>query len=355
GRIGVYSTKYRKEKGYKDAFESLDKSIDLEGKRSSPQVLDIYFQVAEVYMKNNNLPTDVIMDAYDKVSEVMELMIDESEMQLEAVMRQVYKLNEDLEAETIDNEKYLSDYEKLRTDSVQIANELTQLKNVGNNMDIRFSNHANCDMLIKTYGEKIKTSQDERTLKQIRKFFDKAKCTDNEIYEMAVEELHKIRPAANTAYFMGLIYFKKSKFTEALNYFKEAADMYEKEANIITASIMMAECYIKLGQYAAARETANKILRLNPTKGIAYILIGNAYMASVSSCNTTVPGAVYWAAADKYIKARTTDSSVTEEANRQLSTATARFPKIDDYFGLGLSKGESYSIGCWINETTTIR
>lgn len=363
GRMGIYTTKFRGKTEYKKAYEYLEKSIDLSGVESSPQVLDIYFMMAEVYMVADKLPADIIMDAYDKVSEVLEKMQDIAEMNLDSIMHMVYELNEKLEEETIDNEKYLADYEKLRKDSALFANELTQLTNVGNNMDIRFSKHANCEMLLQVYAKKLETNKDERTLRQIMRFLEKVKstnnenanCTDNEVYSTAAEELHKIEPTFKTAYHMGKVYHEKKQYNDALNYYKDASELSKKEADIIKAYIMMADCYVKLNQYSATREIANKILKLNPNKGIAYILIGNAYMSAVSSCNTDIPGAVYWAAADKFLKAKNIDPSVEKEATQLLNFAAARFPTIDEVFGRGYVKGQSYKIECWINETTTIR
>jgi len=355
GRIGVYTAKYRP-KEYKKAYDYLGRSIDLSGEQSSPQVLDIYFQIAEVYMINDKLSTDTIMDAYDKVSEVMELMLDKAELQLEAVMREVYKLNEAFEEGTINQDDYNATYEDRRRDSAQVANELVQLQNVGNNLDVRFSKHASCEMLQQIYGKKLEANKDERTLKQIIKFFRKEGCTDNAIFSSAVEELHKINPTAGTAFYMGDLHNRKKKqYKEALEYFKEAADLYEKESDIINAYIMMADCYIKMGQYSTAREIANKILRLNPNKGIAYILIGDAYVASISSCNIDMPGAIYWAAADKYARAKAVDSSIEKTADDKLREAAKRFPTVEVYFGYGLQKGQSYRIECWIQETTTVR
>jgi len=357
GRIGVYTAKYRKNE-YKKAYEYLGRSIDLGGVETSPQVLDIYFQVAKVYMINDKLSTDTIMDAYERVTEVMELMLEKAEMQLEAIMHKIYQLNEDLEEGNIDKEDYPAAYEPHSKDSARVANELTQLKNVGNNLDIRFSEIADCEMLKQIYGEKIKASKDERMLRQIVNFFEKQQCTENDIYTTAVEELHKIRPTAKAAYSMGEMYLKKKHYNEALNYFKEAAQLYEdarRELYITKSYIMMVECYLKLGQYASVRETANKILRLNPNSGIAYILIGDAYMSSIASCHTDVTGAVYWAAADKYAKAKAIDAAVAELAQKKLNEAAARFPKIEIIFGLGLEKGQTYRIDCWINETTIIR
>jgi tetratricopeptide (TPR) repeat protein len=360
GRIGVYTVKYGTKDDYPKAYDCLGKSIDLSGDETSPQVLDIYFQVSEAYMKNNNLPADIIMDAYDKISAVMEIMMEKAELKLEAVMHEIYKLDESLENNTINEEDYKATYETFRADSTKVTAELIQLRNVENNLDIRFSVHATCEMLKQIYGKKLETSKDERTLRQIIRFFNKTKdtaCTESEIYITAVEELHKLRPAANTALFMGKIYSsdKRKQHTEAINYFKEAVDLSIKESEMVSAYILMAECYLKTGQNSAVRETANKIIRLKPNSGIAYILIGDAYLYSGSSCNSDIPGAVYWAAADKYAKAKAVDASVADAAQKKLNDASARFPKIDVYFQRGYQKGQSYKVECWINETTTIR
>ena len=45
----------------------------------------------------------------------------------------------------------------------------------------------------------------------------------------------------------------------------------------------------------------------------------------------------------------------SEEANKQIARASAGFPPTKDLFFYGKQKGDSYTVGCWINETTTIR
>jgi hypothetical protein len=79
------------------------------------------------------------------------------------------------------------------------------------------------------------------------------------------------------------------------------------------------------------------------------------FSASNSACNDPVPNAVYWVAADKFAKAKAVDETVADKAQARLSQAAARFPKVETYFGHGYQKGQSYSVGCWINETTTVR
>ncbi|MEG1556709.1 MAG: hypothetical protein RR356_08310, partial [Bacteroidales bacterium] len=104
-----------------------------------------------------------------------------------------------------------------------------------------------------------------------------------------------------------------------------------------------------------ARSNAMEVLKVHPNSGKAYILIGDLYASSGSRCSgdDIVPYSYNWAAADKYSKAAAVDRSVAEEAHAKRSKL--KFPSNNDFFVRGLKAGESYRVGCWIQETTTIR
>jgi hypothetical protein len=93
--------------------------------------------------------------------------------------------------------------------------------------------------------------------------------------------------------------------------------------------------------------------------GHAYLLIGNMYAMTASS---VYPGdgilakAVFNAVIDKFERARQVDSSVTEEANKLISTYRAHLPSSEDIFmHPDIEKGKPFTVGGWINERTTIR
>ena len=354
GKIGVYTMKYRP-LNYKKALEHMEKSIELDGKESSPQVLDIFIQTMDIYIQKEKLPTDVMIDAYDKVTEILDEMIDANELKMEGIMREIYDNQEKLDSGRITIDDYLAAYKSRQNDSAKVEKELVQLRNVGNNMNIRFAKYATCDILMSIYAKKFETNKDLRTLRQIVKFFAKENCTNNDLFIAAVEELYKQTPNAAMAFYMGNINYQKGEYNDALSYLNQALERFEKEEDKIKTYLLMAECYRLVNQYAAARETAYKILKLNPKDGRAYIFVGNLYMATVTTCTTEVPGAVYWAAADKFAKAKAIDPKRAEEAQKLINTATARFPKTETYFNYGLSKGQTYKIDCWIGESTIIR
>jgi hypothetical protein len=65
--------------------------------------------------------------------------------------------------------------------------------------------------------------------------------------------------------------------------------------------------------------------------------------------------AVLWAAVDKFIQARQVDESLATEANGYISSYKPRFPSKQDIFFHNYEIGDTYTVGCWINEQTTVR
>ncbi|NLE64083.1 MAG: hypothetical protein GX612_09655 [Bacteroidales bacterium] len=363
GQIGVNLMRFRAYE-WEKAYEILNKAIDLGGKTTSPQVLDVFFITAERYMINKQLTSEVMIEAYDKITEVLDNMLDESEIAFDKAMRKIYHLNNKLDSQLVSKDEYDVLYEEYAQDSAKTGKIFEQYQRVAKNMDIRFSNYAKCEDLVQIYGKKLEQNKDERVLRQIIKFFVKEDCTDNDIYPLAVEELHKIQPTAKTAFAMATLSYKKGAYQTAIDYSKEALPLLEKESDKISIYILLAESYKQAGQYSAARESAYNILKSNPNDARAYIIIGDLYYSSGSVCGSLeLPSAVYWAAADKYSKAMAMTNGKTDEsqkkiysdAQNKLNAAARLFPKIETFFQLGLTKGQSYRVECWIGETTTIR
>ncbi len=364
GQIAVNMMKYRAYE-WEKAYQTFNKAIELGGVNTTPQVLDYYFQTAERYMNNKNLTSEVMMDAYDKITEILDFKLDESEIAFEKSMRKIYDLQSRLDSGLVSKEEYDGSYEDCAKDSAKAANVFDQYQRVGKNMELRFTKYAKCEDLVLIYGKKLEQSKDERMLNQILKFFGKENCIDNEVYRTAVEELHKIKPTAKTAYSLAFTcFYKRKTYQDAVNYCKEALSLFEKESDKIKTYYLLAECYKQLGQYSAARETAYNILKLNPSEANAYILIGDLYYSSGGVCGSLeLPGAIYWIAADKYNKAMAMTAAQDDEkkqkiykdAQSKLNNVAKYYPKIETFFQLGLQKGQSYRVECWIGETTTVR
>ena len=57
----------------------------------------------------------------------------------------------------------------------------------------------------------------------------------------------------------------------------------------------------------------------------------------------------------RFRKAKTIDPSFTDEANKWIREYEQYMPKMEDVFVRNLNKGQSFKVGCWIQESTTIR
>ena len=148
--------------------------------------------------------------------------------------------------------------------------------------------------------------------------------------------------------------------------YKEAIDCYDTRADESTDSEAKAKYHLtiakiyygELKQFSRARAAAYEALKHKPNWGEPYILIGKLYASSGPLCG---PGRgwdsqiVTWPAIDKWYKAKQVDSSVSSEANKLIARYQKFMPSIEDIFQRGLKEGQSFKVGCWIQETTTIR
>ena len=369
GQVGFYQMKYRASE-YESAYENLKNCVAMCGASTSPSILNMYILTSERYMLKKRLDADVVLNAYDEITEVLDEVLNNSEEAFNAVIGRIYVLREQLDSARrgeIDSTEmnqavFEVKYEELVADSIKTFKTYSNYTKVAHNIDVVVSKYATCSRLDSIYGKKLQQSQDERLLRQIIKMYNKKNCT-SPIYVKAIKELHKIAPTANTAYYMGANCLRDGDLNQAETYLKEALTLYEKESEIIKTYLLLGATYNRMKQYSQARECAYKILKKNPANSSAYILIGDIYAGS--GCSTEVPGAANWAAADKYSKAMSLaavtkdvdekQKLIYDEAQLKLSQVSARFPKAETYFQRGLQKGQTFRVECWINETTVVR
>ena len=75
------------------------------------------------------------------------------------------------------------------------------------------------------------------------------------------------------------------------------------------------------------------------------ILIGDIYAAASKDCGSnTFEQGVFSATIDKFIQAKNIDNTVVDAANKML-------PSNEDAFFSGAKEGNTFQIGCWINES----
>ncbi|HOI86519.1 MAG TPA: hypothetical protein PLV51_01540 [Lentimicrobium sp.] len=318
GRKAIDMYTYRTDK-VEQIYPVLKKSVELSGNKSEGAVLVYYFRSIISLVDLNKLEKSAIVDGYDQISVIIDHNI---------------KANQE-------NAKALANWENIKA-----------------NIESTFEPFATCPDLVAIYEKKFNDNPDDvELLSKITNVLDRKKCTDSELFFKATEKLHKLQPGAQSAYLMGSLNLERNNISRAATYMEEAANLFTDQADKIKALNLLANIYFNQRNFSQARSTAYKILQLDPNYGKAYILIGDLYAASVSMCSDDDLGGktVFWAAIDKYAKARSVDSSVEAEASNKIGQYSRHFPAASDLFFRDLLEGNSYTVGCWINETTTIR
>lgn len=218
--------------------------------------------------------------------------------------------------------------------------------------------YLDCDKLESIKRKELEANpKDVEKLKKILKLLEIRNCTDKDFYLDVSEALYKAEPSAEAAYALAKAFKGKGQLTKAFDY-------YEKSAEALASADDKAEAYYNLSylsltnkQLSNCRNYARKALAVNPNMGKAYILIGDAYYSSSAACTEDKLGgrSVFWAAADKYMKAKQVDPSLEETANEKINKSAQNFPDQETAFFNGITDGSSFSVGCWIGETTTVR
>lgn len=233
------------------------------------------------------------------------------------------------------------------------------LKTTKDNIDAIFINSgaADCDMLQSIYADKVeknKTNLDY--LKNVVNIMRMLRCTESEVYFNASLYAHQIQPTAETAVGCAYMSIKKKDMDGAVKFFDEAIDMEQDNVKKAEYAHTAATVLASIKSYSRARQYAQKAISANSNYGAPYILIAQLYASSPNwSDEPALNRCTYFLCIDKLQRARSVDSSVTEEANKLIGSYAGHTPKAEDLFFLNLKKGDSVTIGGWIGESTVIR
>ena len=112
----------------------------------------------------------------------------------------------------------------------------------------------------------------------------------------------------------------------------------------------------KLKQYSKARSTALEAARLRPGWGNPFMLIADLYATSASRCGDDWDNRMaVLAAIEMYRKAKSTDPSVSDDANKKIGRYLNARPAKQEGFMRKVSEGDRVKVGCWIGETVTVK
>jgi hypothetical protein len=152
---------------------------------------------------------------------------------------------------------------------------------------------------------------------------------------------------------------RNGKYRDAISCLEEQIPKLSDNAAKAQYNLLIAKIYYAyLKNYPRSRQYALAAARLKSNWGEPYLLIGTLYASSGPLCG---PGrgwdsqVVVWPAIDMWQRARSIDSGVASEASRLINQYSQYMPSLDDIFQRMKSEGDSYYVGCWIQESTVIR
>lgn len=223
-------------------------------------------------------------------------------------------------------------------------------------VETAFAPYADCSQLVQIYSKKFESDPENvALLKKITNIMMKKNCTEDPLFFQATDNLYRLEPSPATALRMGQMCVTKKDFANAVKYLTNAANDLENDKDKYKALILLGVAHANQGSYGAARSAFYRAAEVDPTKGDPYLQIASLYMSHHSNDDGMNGRSAYWAACDKAVKAKNIDPSVTDEANRIINRCSAAFPKKEDAFMLNLMNGQSYTVGGWIGESTTVR
>lgn len=179
------------------------------------------------------------------------------------------------------------------------------------------------------------------------------KCSVKPIFLTMAEKLYAMKVTTQSANFMAMGNLKQRKFTEAIKFYNESAELQ-------TNSLEKAKIYYTLAtgllsnDLLKAKEYLNKALTLDPKNGKPYLFLAQLYANNSNDCGKTdfEKKTVYYLAIQTVQKAGiaeprlkpTADKMAEDYMSKSISAAEISKAKMN---------GKSVTIGCWINETIT--
>lgn len=298
-------------------YSVLNRSVELQDKNSEAGAMVAYFTVATMLEKSGELSTEDLLGIFEKSNEIL-----------------AYNLQK---YEGKQTHKY---YEMAEESIANLA-----------------SPYVSCEVLEKMANKNFEKNKSDSTwLERNANMLEAKGCTDSQVFFKIAKALHANNPSASSSEKMGITSLKAKRYNDAVNYFNQAIKLAENEDKTADYYVALAQTYSNMGQYATARTNALKAAQIRSGYGLPYIIIGDMY-ASSTDCGTDACSkkAIYWLAVDYYNKAKSVDPSVSSSANSKIATYTKYFPTTNDCFFLGTTAGDTYEIGCWINESTKAR
>lgn len=262
--------------------------------------------------------------------------------------------------DVVNNYTTIIDLLNAQIESPKMAKYKDTLEDLAGKIENLFarSGAADCNTLDRIFSPQLEDHKDDLPwLKRVSRLLARELCEDMDLLYKVSEYQHQIEPSHSSAYGLARMYLKSGETTRAIEFYEEAINLVESDEQKAKYYYQLGLVHLSQNNFSKARSYALKASELDPDWGQPYILIGKAYATSANSIGDDefTHKTAYWAAVDKFNRAKSVDSSVEDEANDLIRVYRQHFPEEKEVFFQGFEKGGSYTVGGWIGERTTVR
>lgn len=325
GKKAIDLLKYGTNSDIKTARICLEKTLKLSGDNPFPYYIQTYFKLLVNQVGKEGITSDFVKDKYTELSVVIDKNIAKPDNKQLQAFKDVKSLLDDLYTQNFADK----------------------------------SDPTDCAKLLEIYLAKYK--QNPNDLESIKTVYAKTKgCADSTLNVELLIKLNAQAPNYIYATRLATVYVKNKLYDDAFTLYKNAM---EKEADSSKKSDLY--YYMAFMKYAkedmpASRDFAKQAIVWSAKNIRAYNLIGTLYLSSGPLCG---PGTgfqsqiVLWPAFDYFNKTIEIggDEEVVAEARKYIQDYTKYLPTKAEVGAKKLSVGGSYTVKCWINETTTVQ
>lgn len=215
-------------------------------------------------------------------------------------------------------------------------------------------------------GKLKENPKDQETMRQLRDIYEQQGMNDK-AQELS-QKLYELDPSYENTMALANFAVRNANYSNAVKYLKEAINMGPSDEDKAQMALKLSETYLNMEELQQARQYARQAASLDSDWGQPHIQLAAVYANAINQCTSgrkleRTDRAVYWLVLDHLNRAKNIDSSVSNNAQRQIQSYKPVAPSSEDiFFTNEWEKGKTIKIdgslnSCysWINETTTVR
>ena len=296
---------------YAELYELYEKTYELNGTDVGSQNLVAYMDVIRRYkLTGGDLTEEQILDKYTTVTDIIDHKVANGE-----------------------------DEEKMSKTKDFVDRMLTSMVTV------------DCNFIENSLGPRLKENPTDLSMaKKIMSLSLTAKCTDNPIFLDAAIAVQNQEPTYGVAKVIGTKMAADGNYDEAENYYSQALELAEDNGKKADIHYEFGLMYRQRGMKASSRASFYNCVEADASRTVVYKQIGDLYMTSYNECkrdeSKVEDRAIFIAAYNMYKRAGD---------QKSMANAQAQFPSIEDIFTENYSEGDTFKVGCWINEAVTLQ